>query len=175
MILEHFLLKLHHWSALRVQSIPIGVKSILKKYYYISFFWEMWASCEVFWYGGEICYSKWAGPLWTWTWWAGPSLWSTNTWALFFWALVRVGMGELEFFVEDWNILFSIAWHTHQSVSNPCCSPTFGWRWRRKDKSSKRQSCVHVIMSVPPPLQKRARHQVKSTRSSISQTDPLLI
>ena len=35
MILEHFLLKLHHWSALRVQSIPIGVKSILKRNYWL--------------------------------------------------------------------------------------------------------------------------------------------
>ena len=166
MILEHFLLKLHHWSALRVQSIPIGVKSILKKYYYISFFWEMWASCKVFWYGGEICYSKRGGPLWTKV--AplsgaptlepsSPQQWSEWKW-------------------ESWNSLWKIEIFPSNCMAHPpCCSPTFGWRWRRKDKSSKRQSCVHVIMSVPPPLQKRARHQVKSTRSSVSQTDPLLI
>ena len=153
MILEHFLLKLHHWSALRVQSIPIGVKSILKK---IIIFLShekcgQGAKCfdteEKSVIRREVALS---GPRWL------PSLWSTNTWALFSSALVRVGTGELEFFVEDWKFFFPIAWHTHQPILNPCCSPTFGWRWRRKDKLSKRQSCVHVIMSVPPPLQKRA-------------------
>ena len=41
---------------------------------------------------------------------------TTNTWALF-WAVVRVGMGELEFSVEGWNIFFWIAWQAHPATS----------------------------------------------------------
>ena len=168
MILEHFLLKLHHWSALRVQSIPIGVKSILKKFIIFLSHEKCGQGAKCFdteeksVIRRELALS---GPRWL------PSL-SLEHQHLSPLLLSsgqsengRAGIlrGRLKYFLS--NCL----------AHPPCCSPTFGWRWRRKDKSSKRQSCVHVIMSVPPPLQKRARHQVKSTRSSVSQTDPLLI
>lgn len=113
MILEHFLLKLHHWSALRVQSIPIGVKSILKKFIIFLSHEKCGQGAKCFdteeksVIRRELALS---GPRWL------PSLWSTNTWALFSSAVVRVKMGELEFFVEDWNIFFPIAWHTHLVV-----------------------------------------------------------
>ena len=167
MILEHFLLKLHHWSALRVQSIPIGVKLILNFFYYISFSWEMWARCKVFWYGGEICYSKRGGPLWTKV--APLSLEHQHLSPLLLSSGQsengRAGIlcGRLKYFLP-------IAWHTHLVVHQHSVEDED----ERINRPNGKVACTSS-WACPPHSRNEARHQVKSTRSSISQTDPLLI
>ena len=166
MILEHFLLKLHHWSALRVQSIPIGVKSILKKFIIFLSHEKCGQGAKCFdteeksVIRREVALS---GPRWP------LSLEHQHLSPLLLSSGQsengRAGIlcGRLKYFLP-------IAWHTHLVVHQHSVEDED----ERINRPNGKVACTSS-WACPPHSRNEARHQVKSTRSSVSQTDPLLI